>query len=80
MARIFGIRAEDREGGGGGGGGPGFLALEKTAGGGREIQFYRSTGTENTVYSSTGTEKGYPLSTFLFFRAYQKRAYPLTSY
>ena len=25
--------------------------------GGREIQFYRSTGTENAVYSSTGTEK-----------------------
>ena len=26
-------------------------------GGGGEIQFYRSTGTENTVHSSTGTEK-----------------------
>ena len=64
------------------------MALEKTAGG-AEIQFYRSTGsentvysttgTENTVYSTTGTEKGYPLTTFLFFRAYQKTGYPLTT-
>ena len=25
------------------------------------------------------TEKGYPLSTFLVFRAYQKKGYPLTT-
>ena len=64
------------------------MALEKTAGG-AEIQFYRSTGSENTVYSSTGTEKysvqyysteeGDPLTTFLCLNAYQKTGYPLTT-
>ena len=46
---------------------------------GRRNTVYSSTGTENTVYSSTGTEKGYTLTTFILFRAYQKRGYPLTT-
>ena len=71
--------------------GPGFLASEKTAGGGRGagIQFcssagtentvYSTTGAENTVYSTTGTEKGHTLTSISYLRPYLKTAYPLTT-